>query len=95
MATAITLSLPCPHPVVHDGDCFALEVSEAAGGERRPQRTLRLDVLVQVTDGIVYVVADEDEAALTPGDSMTVAAGTPYRAWNAGDDQARWVEIYG
>jgi hypothetical protein len=31
---------------------------------------------------------------LTPGDSATVAAGVPYRRWNAGDDHARYVEFY-
>jgi hypothetical protein len=30
----------------------------------------------------------EDGVVLTPGDSITLRAGEPRRAWNAGDDAA-------
>lgn len=49
--------------------------------------------MVQVLDGVVYVVAGDDEWVLTPGDIATIDPGVPYRHWNAGDDDARWVEI--
>jgi quercetin dioxygenase-like cupin family protein len=42
----------------------------------------------KVTDGIVYVMVDEDEAVLTPGDSITIPAGVARRAWNAGESVA-------
>ena len=50
--------------------------------------------MVQVLEGVVYVVADEDEYVLTPGDSVSIKAGTSYRRWDAGDDEARWVELH-
>lgn len=91
MATALTLSVPCDHA----SDCFAVEVYEEAGAPRPGAKSPLYDLMVQVLDGVVYLVAGDDEVALTPGDSTNVRAGTPYRAWNAGDDDARWVEIYG
>ena len=47
------------------------------------------DTVIDVLDGVVYLVLDEDERALTPGDRVTVPAGVAYRFWNAGDDDAR------
>jgi quercetin dioxygenase-like cupin family protein len=52
------------------------------------------DELIRVTDGIVYVRLGDDDAVLVAGDSITVAAGEPRRAWNAGDETAR-VEVSG
>jgi ferric-dicitrate binding protein FerR (iron transport regulator) len=49
---------------------------------------------IEVTDGVVYVSTSESEWVLTPGDAATMAAGVPYRRWNAGDDDAAWVEAY-
>jgi mannose-6-phosphate isomerase-like protein (cupin superfamily) len=73
----------------------ALEVFESPDSVRI-SRALQLEVetTVQVVEGIVCVSTDEDEWVLTPGDSATVAAGVPYRRWNAGDDHARYVEFY-
>ena len=44
---------------------------------------------ISVDEGIVYVVLEEDEIALTAGDSLTIAAGERRSAWNAGDEVAR------
>jgi quercetin dioxygenase-like cupin family protein len=49
------------------------------------------DQIVRVTDGILYVRRDDDEAVLVAGDSTTLRAGEPRRAWNAGDEPARVV----
>jgi quercetin dioxygenase-like cupin family protein len=49
------------------------------------------DQLVHVTDGILYVRRDEDDAVLIAGDSIALRAGEPRRAWNAGDETARVV----
>jgi quercetin dioxygenase-like cupin family protein len=46
---------------------------------------------VRVTDGILYVRRDDYEAVLVAGDSITLSAGEPRRAWNAGDETARVV----
>jgi mannose-6-phosphate isomerase-like protein (cupin superfamily) len=53
-----------------------------------------IETTVQVLDGVVYVTAEEHEWALTPGDAATIPPGVPYRRWNAGEDDARWVEVY-
>ena len=47
--------------------------------------------LIRVTDGIVYVRRDDDDAVLLPGDAITIAAGAPRRVWNAGDEPARVI----
>jgi transposase len=72
-----------------------LELSESPDSMRRPT-TLRAGerTTVHVLDGVVYVVADDDDWVLTPGDTATIDAGVPYRRWNAGDADARWVEVY-
>jgi quercetin dioxygenase-like cupin family protein len=47
--------------------------------------------LVRVTDGVVYVRRDDDDAILFAGDSITLFAGEQRRVWNAGDETARVV----
>jgi quercetin dioxygenase-like cupin family protein len=48
---------------------------------------------LQVLDGVVYVATHDDEWILTPGDTARIAASTPYRRWDAGDDEAEWLEV--
>jgi quercetin dioxygenase-like cupin family protein len=48
---------------------------------------------LRVTDGVVYVATQDDEWILTPGDTAHIAVGTPYRRWDAGDDEATWLEV--
>lgn len=73
----------------------ALEMSEEPDSGAGPIRAQSQSTTVlQAVEGVVYVVAGDDEYVLTPGDSATIQAGTPYRGWNAGDDQARWLEFY-
>jgi quercetin dioxygenase-like cupin family protein len=50
--------------------------------------------IVQALDGVVYVATQDDEWILTPGDSAHIALGTPYRYWDAGDDEAQWIEVH-
>jgi mannose-6-phosphate isomerase-like protein (cupin superfamily) len=45
--------------------------------------------LIRVTEGVVYVTREDDEAVLFAGDAITIPSGTPGRAWNAGDETAR------
>ena len=49
---------------------------------------------IEVLDGVVYVTTGDDDLILTPGDKASIPAGTAYRRWNAGDDDARWLEAY-
>jgi mannose-6-phosphate isomerase-like protein (cupin superfamily) len=94
MAIALTTEagLTCRPEVV---PAAVLEVSEAPDAVREPA-VLRPDqqTTIQVLDGVVYVVAGDEDWALTPGDAATIDAGTAYRRWNAGEDKARWLEVY-
>ena len=49
---------------------------------------------VQVVEGVVYVATRDDEWVLTPGDIARIGAGTTYDRWDAGDDEARFVEVH-
>jgi uncharacterized cupin superfamily protein len=97
MAIAITTEAgpSCPSETGLTLPYAALEMVEApdssTGSMRSQSQTM---TVVQAVEGVVYVVAGEDEYVLTPGDSATIQSGTPYRSWNAGDDQARWLEVY-
>jgi mannose-6-phosphate isomerase-like protein (cupin superfamily) len=72
-----------------------LELFESPDAVREPTAVRPGErTTIQVLDGIVYVVAGDDDWVLTPGDTTTIDAGLPYRRWNAGDDEARWVEVY-
>jgi quercetin dioxygenase-like cupin family protein len=47
---------------------------------------------VHVLDGVVYLISEDDERAMTPGDEATIAAGELHRLFNAGDDEAHLCE---
>lgn len=49
---------------------------------------------LDVLDGVVYVSTRDDEWILTPGDSAHIARGVPYQRWDAGDEEANWVEVH-
>ena len=51
------------------------------------------ETLIQVAEGVVYVVIGDDDLILTPGDSAIIPPGQDYRSWSAGDEEARWVEV--
>jgi hypothetical protein len=73
----------------------SLELFESPDSVREPRRIrVEIETTVQALDGVLYVATEDDEWVLTPGDTATIAAGTPYRRWNAGEDEARWVEVY-
>jgi glyoxylate utilization-related uncharacterized protein len=46
---------------------------------------------LSVSDGVLHVVLEDDELALTPGDQIGLRSGELRRAWNAGEDAARVV----
>src|SRR3954454_6218484 len=73
----------------------SLELFESPDSVREPLAVHPgVRTTVQVLDGVVYVATEDDEWVLTPGDTATVGGGTAYRRWNAGDDEARWIEVY-
>jgi quercetin dioxygenase-like cupin family protein len=47
------------------------------------------DHTLYVAEGVLYVVLEEDELALTSGDQIGVRPGELKRAWNAGETVAR------
>jgi mannose-6-phosphate isomerase-like protein (cupin superfamily) len=53
-----------------------------------------VDEVVRVIEGIVYLVIEDDEHVLTPGDEAVIPAGAAHRRWNAGDEHAHVVEIH-
>jgi hypothetical protein len=85
----------CPDYLVTAAPVSALELREAADARRQPAVShTDLTTTIQVIEGIVYLISEDDDWVLAAGDSATIAAGRAYRRWNAGDDAARWVEIY-
>ena len=72
-----------------------LELSESPDAARRPTTLqAREQTTIHVVDGVVYVIAGDEDWILTPGDTASIDAGIPFRRWNAGDGDARWVEVY-
>lgn len=49
---------------------------------------------IHAFDGVVYVATQDDEWVLTPGDTAHISVGTRYRYWDAGDDEASWLEVH-
>ena len=47
---------------------------------------------IHVLEGVVYLVLEEDEQALTPGDQAVLRPGELHRLWNAGDGEAHFLE---
>jgi mannose-6-phosphate isomerase-like protein (cupin superfamily) len=97
MAIALTTQtgLNCPSDMGSTAPFAVLEMIESPDSAAEPARAHPgLDTTVQVVDGIVYVVADEQEWVLTAGTAATIPAGVSFRRWNAGEEGARWVEVY-
>jgi quercetin dioxygenase-like cupin family protein len=58
----------------------------------KPNQRLDLppcEFAVLVTEGLLYVVLDEDELALIPGEEVVIPAGQLQWAYNAGTDTAK------
>jgi quercetin dioxygenase-like cupin family protein len=45
-----------------------------------------------VLEGVVYLVAEDDERPMTPGDEAVVRPGELHRIFNAGDGEAHVLE---
>jgi mannose-6-phosphate isomerase-like protein (cupin superfamily) len=97
MAIAVTTepNRSCPSETGYGVPFATLEMSEAPDSPFGPIRAQsQSQTVVQAVEGVVYVIAGDDEWVLTPGDSANIPAGMPYRSRNAGDGEARWLEIY-
>jgi quercetin dioxygenase-like cupin family protein len=47
---------------------------------------------IHVLEGIVYLVAENDERPMTPGDEAVLPPGELHRVFNAGDGEAHLLE---
>jgi quercetin dioxygenase-like cupin family protein len=47
---------------------------------------------VCVLEGVIYLVSEDDERAMTPGDEATIRPGELHRLFNAGDGEAHVLE---
>jgi hypothetical protein len=68
--------------------------TEVAVHELQPLEQLPVGIFehtLYVSDGVVYVILEQDELALTAGDQIGIRRGELRRAWNAGDETARVV----
>jgi quercetin dioxygenase-like cupin family protein len=45
-----------------------------------------------VLEGVVYLISEDDERPLTPGDEATIRPGELHRVFNAGDGEAHFLE---
>jgi hypothetical protein len=82
------------HPATPE-QTFAVETVEAVDAPVGAARLHdRFETTISVADGIVCVASEEHDWILTPGDRVTIPHGVAYRRWNAGDDEARFVETF-
>jgi len=49
-------------------------------------------ITIHVLEGVVYLIAEEDERAMTPGDQAVLHPGELHRLFNAGDGAAHVLE---
>ncbi len=77
-------------------DLSTLSVAETLPIDAPPpgSRVSRHVTTLLVTEGVVYLVLEEDEQVLTPGDVATIPAGTAHRFFNAGDEDAHVAITY-
>ena len=79
----------------HDRSTLTVAEILPVDGPVRQMRAHRThDVTLLVTEGIVYLVLEDDELVLTPGDNATIPAGAVHRFFNAGDEDAQITASY-
>jgi quercetin dioxygenase-like cupin family protein len=81
--------------IPHDHSTLTVTEVLSVDGPVRQMRAHRAhDVTLLVTEGIVYLVLEDDELVLTPGDTATIPAGAVHRFFNAGDEDAQISATY-
>lgn len=61
-------------------------------GPREPLHSHEETVTIHVLEGVVHLVGEEDERAMTPGDEAVIRPGELHRVFNAGDGEAHLLE---
>ena len=72
--------------------CHEARAVEITIHEVQPNGGLQLppcEVALLVTDGLLYVVLEDDELALIPGEEVVIGKNHLQFAWNAGSDVLR------
>jgi uncharacterized cupin superfamily protein len=64
----------------------------APGAPAEPLHAHGERTTIHVLEGVVYLISDDDERPMTPGDEATIPAGEPHRIFNAGDGEAHVLE---
>ena len=59
---------------------------------REPLHAHDVVTTIHVLEGVVYLIADEDERPMTPGDQAVIAPGVSHRIFNGGDGVAHVLE---
>ena len=68
-------------------DTQTIKPLEGAGDALRAH--LARELRLQVLDGMIYLVLEDDEIVLTSDDEVTIPAGASHRWWNAGEEDAQ------
>ena len=61
-------------------------------GPREPLHAHDERTTIHVLEGVVYLITEEDERPMTPGDEASIAPGQQHRIFNAGDGEAHVLE---
>ena len=70
-----------------DGDAVQVTIHELEPGQRLELPPCEHTVVV--TEGLLYVVLDDDDLALIAGEEVVIPSDRLEFAWNAGSDRAR------
>ena len=82
-----------PAPISSPPELVLHSIEPPDGPIEAPHSHPGLETVLHVVEGVVYLVLDDDERVLTPGDEAIVGPGRLHRRWNAGDEPAHIVEI--
>jgi quercetin dioxygenase-like cupin family protein len=63
-----------------------------AGGPIEDLHVHEYDTSICVLEGVIYLISEDDERPMTPGDQARIPAGDPHRIFNAGDSDAQVLE---
>lgn len=74
---------------------LTVESREAPDSPHAPLHAYeRLEIRIEVHEGVVCVRAGDDESILVAGDSLTIAPGVAHMRWNGGDEDALFSETF-
>jgi quercetin dioxygenase-like cupin family protein len=63
-----------------------------AHGPHEPLHSHDETTTIHVLEGVIYLISEDDERPMTPGDQAVLRPGEPHRLFNAGDGEAHFLE---